>query len=206
MDWLFKNIGFFVFVAIMVASLLSKIKKAGRPPPARRVADADVSEHTRRVQEEIRRKIAERAVRAPSAPQPPVMAGGGPSPAPPVVVSQPAPRSPNIFEELVRQMAEAKKSAEAQTRAAAEEQTRQRVQSEEEKTRDLAEARHLAEVRRAVQQKQRAAEMTAAFNAADPKLAAVDRRAQLLADLRQPASLRRALVLREILGDPVGMR
>jgi hypothetical protein len=196
MDWILNHLFIVVFVAIGVANMLAKAKKAGAQPrplqPARSSVDPDAAERTRRVQEEIRRKIAERSGRAPASP-------------PPMVSSPPAEPPPqNIFQELARQMAEAKRTAEMQQRAQAadEAQAQQRMQDEQ-KSREQAEARHLAEVRRMLQQQPQVM-ATAVDDSGTPATASA--RDKLLADLREPDSLRRAWLLREILGEPVGLQ
>jgi cytoskeletal protein RodZ len=191
MDWIINHLFIFVFVAIGVANMLAKAKRAGaqqRPPkPARSSLDPDTTERTRRVQEEIRRKIAERAGRPPIVSPPP---SAGPPPQ-------------NIFQELARQMAEAKRTAEMSERAqaAAEAQAQQGVEDER-KSREQAEARQMAEVQRTLQRQQQAATTVVAYSGTT----AVSARDKLLASLREPDSLRRAWLLREILGEPVGLR
>jgi hypothetical protein len=198
MDWILNHLFIVVFVAIGVANMLAKAKKAGaqqRPAqPARSSVDPDTAERTRRVQEEIRRKIAERSGRLPASPPP---MDSSPSAGPP---------ARNIFQELARQMAEAKRIAEMQQRAqaAAEAQAQQRMEDEQ-KSRELAEARQLAEAQRTLQMEQQAVAVDYS-SGADQKMATASARDKLLADLREPGSLRRAWVLREILGEPVGLR
>ncbi|HXB01408.1 MAG TPA: hypothetical protein VNV15_01155 [Opitutaceae bacterium] len=195
MDWILNHLFIVVFVAIGVANMLAKAKKAGaqqRPPqPARSSVDPDTAERTRRVQEEIRRKIAERSGRLPASPPP---MNSSPSAGPP---------ARNIFQELARQMAEAKRTAEMQQRAqaAAEARAQQRMEDEQ-KSRELAEAGQLAEAQRALQGQPETMATAVAYSGT-PATSARDR---LLADLRAPDSLRRAWVLREILGEPVGLR
>jgi methylthioribose-1-phosphate isomerase len=191
MDWILKHLAIVVFIAIGVANMLAKAKKAGAQQPARRTIDPDTTERTRRVQEEIRRKIAERTGRIPVSP--------------PTVSPSPSAEPParNIFQELARQMAEAKRMAEMQERAqaAAEDQLQQRMEDEQ-KSRELAEAQHLAEVQRTLQRQQG----TVATAEADSGTTTTSVRDRLMADLREPGSLRRAWLLREILGEPVGLR
>jgi hypothetical protein len=200
MDWLLNHIFVVVFVAIAVANVLQQAKKAGArqstPQPAPGSIDPDTTERTRRVQEEIRRKIAERAGRLPASPPPMTLS-------PPAGPSSPSP-SRNIFQDLARQMAEANKRAEMQARAqaAAEAQAQPRMEDEQ-KSRERAEAQHLPEVQRMLQRQQQAVVAAGAYSATDLNISARD---QLLADLREPDSLRRAFVLREILGEPVGLR
>jgi hypothetical protein len=194
MDWILNHLFIVVFVAIGVANMLAKAKRAGAQQrtsqPASRSLDADTAERTRRVQEEIRRKIAERAGRLPMTP--------------PVMSPSPSAGSPpqNIFQELARQMAETKRIAELQQRAqaAAEAEAQQRAEDER-KSREEAEARHLAEVQRTLQRQSQTVAMAAVYSGTD-----TNARDRLLADLREPDSLRRAWLLREILGEPVGLR
>ncbi|HWZ95622.1 MAG TPA: hypothetical protein VNW30_10545 [Opitutaceae bacterium] len=202
MIWLLNHPLILFVVAVAVANFVQKIKKAGTQQEARRVLDSDSAERerTRRVQEEIRRKIAERAGRLPASP-PPV----SPSPAAGPAAEPPA---RNIFQELARQMAEAKKMAEMQerARAASEAQVQQRMEDEQ-KSRERAEAQHLLDVQRTLQGQQRTEAKAVAYRGgADPKTTVVTARDKLLADLREPDSLRRAWMLREILGEPVGLR
>jgi hypothetical protein len=193
MKWLFDNPQIFVVIAIAVASLLQKLKKVNVQQEAREVMDADSSERTRRVQEEIRRKIAERTGRTPAQarpmPQPPVIARGEP----------PAGQRRNIFQELARQMAEAKRIAEVRARAANEQQVQSRAQTEER-------ARDLAEAQRAAAEQSRLAAVAALKRDREPRTTAASAGGKLLPELRGPASLKRAIVLREILGPPVGLR
>ena len=194
MDWALNHLFLLFIIAGAVASMVQKAKKAGeqqRPslPPSRGALDPDAAERTRRVQEEIRRKIAERAGRLPAMPQ---AQAAGPSASPP---------SRNIFQELARQMAEAKKNAEQQQRAqaAAESQAQQRAEDEQK-------SRQLAEAQRTLQRQQQTAAAAVAYSAPDRKTTTASARDELLADLREPGSLRRAWMLREILGEPVGLR
>jgi type IV secretory pathway VirB10-like protein len=195
MDWILNHVFVLFVVAAAVANMLAKMKKAGaqqRPPqPARSSVDPDTAERTRRVQEEIRRKIAERSGRLPASPP---ITSPSPSAGPP---------ARNIFQELARQMAEAKRTAEMQQRAqaAAEARAQQRMEDEQ-KSRELAEAGQLAEAQRMLQRQQQ----TIATVVADSGTPTTSARDRLLADLREPGSLRRAFVLREILGEPVGLR
>ncbi len=193
MKWLFDNPQIFVVIAIAVASLLQKLRKVNVQQQAREVMDADSSERTRRVQEEIRRKIAERTGRA----QPEAR----PMPQPPVMARREPPTEPrrNIFQELARQMAEAKRIAEVRAQAANEQQVRQRVQAEER-------ARDLAEAQRAAVEQSRLVAVAALRRDREPRTTATGAGARLLPELREPAALKRAIMLREILGPPVGLR
>jgi hypothetical protein len=189
MDWILNHLFVLFIVAAAVANMVQKARRAGTRQQARRVLDPGAEERTRRVQEEIRRKIAERAGRTlvGSPPMSPLPAAGPPA----------APPSRNIYQELARQMAEAKKIAEAGA---------QQRMEDEQKSRELAEARQMAEAQRTLQRQQQTVATAAVYRAVDQKTPALGARDQLLADLREPDSLRRAFVLREILGEPVGLR
>jgi hypothetical protein len=205
MDWVLNHIFVLFIIAGAVASMVQKAKKAGaqqRPTPSQSpgALDPGAAERTRRVQEEIRRKIAERAGRLP--------AGPPPLPQSQAVGTSSAPPSRNIFQELARQMAEAKRNAEMQQRAqaAAAAQAQTRVEDER-KSRELAEARSLAEAQRTLPRQQQTVATSVAYSGGTgQKTTAVSARDRLLANLREPDSLRRAWVLREILGEPVGLR
>jgi hypothetical protein len=204
MDWILNHLVFFIIAAGVAANAVQKFKRANLQKEARKSLDPESAERTRRVQEEIRRKIAQRGDRAgtvpPAMPSPPAL------PLPPVVIPPTLPPRPNIFEELARQMAEAKRLAEMRQRAAAEAEAGAQLRAEEEqKSRELAEARHLAEVQRAQENQQQQA-VAAAYGGVGLKTAAVSTREKLIADLRGSASLRRAWLMREIIGKPVGLQ
>ncbi|HSY54138.1 MAG TPA: hypothetical protein VK785_06800, partial [Opitutaceae bacterium] len=170
MDWLLNHPLVLVFVAIAAANLFQKIKRAGTPPSAPEASDGDAAERTRRVQEEIRRKIAARAARAPVAPPPLPKA-------PPAVEPPSRQGRPNIFQELAQQMAEARKLTETRERtrsAGATVQARQRVETEQ-KAGELAQAQRSAVVTQA-----RIATAAAVSPAAGSETGAVEARARLL--------------------------
>lgn len=169
---------FFIFVAVSIARNVLKVaKKMNEQPPGGNSADSDpdLAERTRRIQAEIRRKIAERR----GMPVPP------PEPEPQIEVVEPAVPPPFLVVE----------GDPAEHAAILE---RQRQLSDQ--MRALEGAR-VAEQRRAAHLM--AAETAAARSAEGQLLRARD---ELLADVRDPAGLRRAIVLREVLGPPVGLR
>jgi hypothetical protein len=164
-----------VLVILSVArNLVRMAKKMGEPPATPGSFDAEVAERTRRIQEEIRRKIAERRGTVPIETRP-----VGPGMEPPEIIAEP-PVEP----------------AYAATTAAVLE--RQQQLANQMRALELA---RVAEQRRAVHA---AATLKTAAESETGMLAAS--RNDLLADLREPASLRRAFVLREVLGAPVGLR
>jgi hypothetical protein len=172
-----------VFVLLVVFSIVRNVlrltKKLGdttsSSPRAPEVHDPALAERTRRVQEEIRRKIAERRGTV----APPASAARETTREPPVVYGEPPPEP-------------------VWTVSNAAVLERQQQLADQMRALELA---RVAEQRRAVNV---AATLKTAAESETGMLAAS--RDGLLADLRDPASLRRAFVLREILGAPVGLR
>lgn len=207
MKWIIEN---FQIVVAIVATLVYFLTRAGRSgdeaerrravPPDE--AEREQAERTRRVQEEIRRKIAERraateeVIVVENEPAPPPLAT--PSNPPPLnPLSGPLRRAVREFEQAAERWREPEPDTAAQTRAA--ELQRQARLAEE--LRALHEQRAI-EARRTAQR--------AAASLADSMRGAVSltgggRRAWV-GRLRDPREVRRAIVLREILGPPVGLR
>jgi superfamily II RNA helicase len=175
----FLPLVFFILVAVsIVRNVLRVLGKVAQPPAAPRPAanfDPELSERTRRIQEEIRRKIAERrGTVAPPEPEP-----VGPDMEPPMISTD--------------ERAEREFTA---TNAAVLERQQQ-----------LADQMRALEAARVLEQR-RAVQVTAALKteSESERGMLVGSRGGLLADLRDPSSLRRAFVLREVLGPPVGLR
>ena len=170
-----------IFVLVVVVSIVRNVlrltKKLGDTssslPRAPEAYDPGLSERTRRVQDEIRRKIAERRGLA----RPPVAESVQPYETPPVMVQE-SPVQPALTTEAVL-----------------------------ERQQQLADQMRALELARLGQQRRAAAVVS--LREAMGKTEAgqlVGSRGELLADLRAPGSLRRAIVLREVLGSPVGLR
>lgn len=162
-----------------------------RPPagPLQGGQDPEEAERTRRIQEEIRRKIAERR------------AGGG-QPVPPPLAA-PRPVASPLPEVLTRRF-ETPPPLPGRARAlqaARDAEVLERQRTLEDQMRALEAKREHA--------KRRAAESEAmsgdTFSGAASSVARAGG-GSLLADLHHPESLRRAFVLREVLGTPVGLR
>jgi hypothetical protein len=171
----------FVIVIISVVRNAAKVlRKLGeqtqaRTPPTPADFDPELAQRTRRIQEEIRRKIAERRGT--------VLA---PEPVPVESTMEP----PVVFaEERVERDYGASDAA-----------VLERQQQLADQMRALEHAR-AAEHRRATQ-------VTTALRteSESERGQLVGSRGSLLAELRDPAGLRRAFVLREVLGTPVGLR
>ena len=174
-----------VFLVVIVsvvraaAKVASKVKEQAPAPRSAADYDPDLANRTRRIQEEIRRKIAERrglpVAREPAPEAVPV----GPGMEPPVIFAA----------------AREEPSATAAAHAVLERQQQ------------LADQMRALEQARATEQR-RAANVTAAIKieSESERGLLTGTRGDLLADLRDPASLRRVFVLREVLGTPVGLR
>lgn len=193
MEWILEKLPVLVFVVVAIAQIFRAVMKS-RDAQAEHREEFDETEEQRRVreiQERIRRMAAERGG-APPPLRPQEEGSPPPDPRPP----QPAEsfgetlrrglageerRPPPVFVES--------KSAELERQSGLAEQMRQ-----------LAEARELAQ--------RRAARTAASTEATAQSEVGMLRRSRtrLDEDLRDPENLRRAFVLREILGPPVGLR
>lgn len=158
-------------------------------PSSRDGTDPEQAERVRRIQEEIRRKIAER--RGESVP-PPLS-----TPPPLVVVAE----REVVFRETVQQPATPpplRPDAFAHDDSAALERQRKLNEEMERLDRQRRETRRLAETTFATQRQTAAAAAVApSAYAGAPTLAS---------ELRNPRALRRAIILREVLGPPVALR
>ncbi len=205
MRWILENVGFLVFVFIAI-SMARAIRKAMQQKEAHEATTDETEEqrNLRRIREGIRRKIAER--RGGAAPvEPPPFMTETPAPAPRAILPMPTPqldpfggpdrRGAREFERRVQP-----KPAVPQPPVVSEAAVLVRQEQLAEQMRVLEESRMLA--------RRRAAEFAAAKKTENESEAGAlaTSRAVLLADLREPQSLRRALVLREVLGAPVALR
>lgn len=184
LDWLLNNLTKVAAVIFVIASIIRSLRQSreDNPTPPPMEGDLEQERREREVREKIRRRISERQ-------------GGAPASAPPVVVSAPAEAqfrtepsapSPVVSPAAVKPVS-----------LAAEMERQQRLADE---LRRLQENKALAA--------RRAAHLAAEKSAAAQSSSALrrDARDELLADLQQPTSLRRAFLLREVLGTPAGLR
>jgi hypothetical protein len=195
MRWIFDNLEIAAAIVAALVYWLNQRKATGgdrtdSPFDNEQDTGAD-PDATRRLQEEIRRKIAERR------------AGGGPPPMPeatgdeaagrPVVVTMPQPQSrmPNPFEATLR---------EAQSRFdKAEKDRKRRLAVERERQEEAARE----ESRRRLEEVWRNRQLPTALPGRAGQLAG---RSALLENLRGSAALRRAVVEIEVLGPPISLR
>lgn len=172
--------------------------------------EADEAERTRRVQEEIRRKIAERRGQA----LPPPVPAAAESPqrlpiparrevAPPPVFKDPV---AEMLKELQRRLApEAVPAPAVPSRPEPEPIDRdmlERQRSLEQRLRELESEKRTTQAKAA----QLANPLSAESAAGRAASVAGQTGAPWLAELRNPAAARRAIVLKEVLGTPVGLR
>lgn len=201
MDWILEHLKVVIAIAAAIAYWLNSQRKAGadeRDDEDSGAAGTDANERTRHLQEEIRRKIEERRRGQPAAPSsmpPPVVRPRANLPMPPFGGSpEPQPamrRATELWQEREAVRKEAAAETNAHTAAVLERQER------------LAEELRALEAARITARK-RAAELAATQTAA---VAREQASAQTLAgDLRDARDLRRAVIWREVLGPPVGLR
>jgi hypothetical protein len=213
MRWILENFQLIIFLAIAF-SFVKKVrafwKRAAseteeRARSRRPIASYDPDE-VRRVQEiqdEIRRKIAER--RGGAHP----VAGSSTAETrdvpPPILPRQPSPIDPfggptrRILGELERRLQPAPVQVTVSRRAeVAAEVTRQEEIAEQ--------MRVLEETRFAAERRAREARANLRSDSQSERKLLAASRDSLLVELKDPASLRRAFVLREVLGPPVGLR
>jgi len=216
LDWLLERIGLVIFVVIFLVQILRGLLQARRAAPPPSTSKPDALEEERRVQDiqaEIRRRIAERRGGAApaAAPEAPVAREAAPV-APPVPEApstdpfEPMRRMMRDFEEQAREM-ERKISGEEPAPAAAPPPVMPAAVSaraaELERQRLLAEQLATLQAERAaVRRRAEEAAATAAVRAAGVARAS----GRLVEELRDPGALRRAVLLREVLGTPVGLR
>jgi hypothetical protein len=203
-NWILDHFQFVIAVAAALAAWLNDRRKkaAGESgsgedgEPASTVTGED--DQTRRIQEEIRRKIAER--RGQEAPAP--AAAEGPSeawhqPTPPVIAPRPiAQELPPVLRDIfAKRIEDVRQREEAASRARARAEQEQLRQREEQEA--AAREREVGLLRQMQVQRDAEASVAGAASVA---------RAAWRRQLRDPQSVRQAVVLREVLGTPVGLR
>ena len=222
MDWILSHLQLILAIAGAIAYWLNARNKEksgepadydgdglpdNRPQSGRSLREQDPTllhdENTRRIQEEIRRKIAERqsggaarpSVPATLAPSAPVVREGTAEPTPttpiPVARRRELEPSPYAMDESRRATVEREAAAVLENQRALAEQLAAL------KLRRAETGRTARSLREGID------ELTAAGNA---ELREASEEVSLLSELRNARSLRKAIVLREVLGTPVGLR
>lgn len=185
MDWIFDNLQTLLVIAIVIVAILKKLKGQGdAESDTSSDSDPDDAARTRRLQEEIRRKIMERRGLAPGAPAP------APAPAESPLPFPPAP----VFDEVRPVVVEPPREQTARGAWASDDSG------------ILERQQQLLEQLKQYQAAKRETPVAATRATRAVTTPAAERPNLWRAELHQPASLRRAIVLREILGPPVGMR
>jgi len=194
MDWVLDNIRLIVIVGGAIAYWLNQRRKAKEEEAAARtgapaassaspVRMGDEAERTRRIQEEIRKKILERAAGAPAR-----------LPSPPPIPETPTP------------LPRAQPKAELYVAPSAEEQEKILAADQAMLDRQQQLAAKLRELQQQRREHDRPAEVFAEKTALAMSASGTSVLGSPLADLRNPALVRRAIILREVLGTPVGLR
>lgn len=191
LQWLVDNAWTLIIIGgVLVQMLQAVLKKRGgggaQPPDERpkefEFDDPELAERTRRIREEIQRKIAQRAKGYPTE-QPGV---------PEVEPDSPPP--------IIREVATV---SEPVVRASSSRfDTQRQAEILEQQAALMEQLREAERMKAAVTKRTEFEEATADHSAA--KRAAT--RSTVLDDLRSPAALRRAFILREVLGPPVALR
>lgn len=202
LEWLTKHAVTLAIIAGVVAQLIKAVR--GRkddadapptPPEERSFQDPELAERTRRIREDIQRKIAERR-RA---------ATGYETPAPPPVAEPPQQWAYDEQEEppppVVREVV-AERTPEPVHVSASRAETQRQAEILEQQA-ALAEKMRELELMKAAAVRRNEFERATADTQTETKVAA---RGALLDDLRKREALRRAFVLREVLGPPVALR
>lgn len=186
LQWLLDNPVLVVVIggvlAQMMKALFGKKGDDAEAPPQEEFEDPELAERTRQIREEIQRKIEQRAKGYPTEPP------RAPRP-------EPEPAAPPIIREVVGGPPSAAKPA---TRFEAQ---RQAEILEEQAA--LMERLRQAELMKAAAQKRTEFEIATEDHTAAKRAAT---RSSVVDDLRSPETLRRAFILREVLGPPVALR
>ncbi|MGH8021234.1 MAG: hypothetical protein ACREIA_23735 [Opitutaceae bacterium] len=185
MDWILEHLQFVIAAIIIVGYVLRGMRKAqGEEPPgtdpARQPgADPDEAERTRRIQEEIRRRILERR------------RGGAPAEPPPVIVFEREEQRP-VYREERR----------------APPPIPSRMEPDPAMMAVLEKQRAIEEQLRNIRATKRASAGRPARHPVSATASFIDPGAglELRRDLSGAHALRKAILLKEILGEPVGLR
>lgn len=201
LDWIISKLPTIIFVTLILVQIVRGISKSRREDPTPEPRHNELEEARRN--EEIRRRIAERRAGRTQAPEP------ARTEPPPVVVERDPTAIPELPEPLRRMLTQLEKRREPEPTITpvAPPVMQDRSRAELERQQQLAdEMKALEEAR--LMAKRRAAQLAATQAEAATSKGALRAaaRGRLLEDLKDPQSLRRAVVLREVLGTPVGLR
>lgn len=207
MEWILERIGVVIFVVIFLSQVVRGVLRARKAKEAHEQGYDETSEgrRVREIQERIRRQVAERRGQTMDAPPPLARETSEPPVARPQTT-----QLPEVFGgPLGRMLEEMQKRAQPQAERVPPPvlDTEVRNTAEMERQERFAEELRVLEEQRMLVQRRAAyvaAEKTAETNSSSGVQTAA--RNRTLVDLRDPQALRRAFVLREVLGPPVGLR
>lgn len=189
MDWVFDHLQFIIAAAGAIAWWLNQRRQGQAEgeetvaPPDTTFDDPALAERTRKIREEIQRKIAERA-RGYANEQPTL------------------PRDQQAEPPVVREVVVAQVPPVSRRSSTAHLEAQRQAEILEEQA-TLAEKLREAEQMKAAVQKRVSYEAAIADHSGAARSLS---RSTVLDDLRDPAALRRAFILREVLGPPVALR
>ncbi|MES2695619.1 MAG: hypothetical protein V4773_19235 [Verrucomicrobiota bacterium] len=219
-EHLVKKLPGIIFLIVVISQIVRGFKrsKENKPDPEPRFNELEEHRRTQAAREEIQRKIAARRAAqshtAPaSAPAPThVERAPEPPPLPPVVQRDPTaiPEMPEPLRRMIEHLEQRKRQQPSEpvpAPAAYSQVAHDRNRMEVERQEQLAEELRVLEENKMLAKRHAAHVATARADEArtEGALRAVAR-GQVLQDLHDPESLRRAFVLREVLGTPVGLR
>lgn len=207
LEWIFERLGLIIFLVIFLSQIVRGVLRARKAKEEHEAGYDETAEgrRVREIQERIRRQVSERRGQTAAEPPPLEREVGEPPVARPETT-----QLPEIFGgPLGRMLEDLQKRAQPQPDPPAPPPIYAEVSNrgEVERQERLAEELRVLEEQRVFINRRAAhvaAEKTAETNSSSGvRTAARDR---MLGDLRDPAALRRAFVLREVLGPPVGLR
>ena len=209
LKWILQNLEIVAVIVLFIAQMVRAMLKSRKTGEPRESAphDYDEERRIREVQEQVRRQIAARRGEQPSPATPPVLT---PMDEPPPLPRTETTQMPEPFGgPLGRMLEELQRKAQSQSRPEPSPQ----VVVARSTTAEIERQQRLVEELRVAEENKLIARRRAAHLAADQEAAAQSEPAlrvaahdRLLSELRDVHSVRRAIVLREVLGTPVGLR
>ena len=225
MDWIFDNLQILIAIAGAIAYWLNQRRREREgesadydgdgvpetPPTVRRLdpnePDPAEVERTRQIQEEIRRKILERRAggASPAGEPPPLLVPTSTGRLPEMAPADETPRSPRpVAQEPMGDLLRRMLDPQADLRAEEERQSRERQRALQEQLQAMEE--------QGGREREKLTALTSTLRTSEPASSSATgsgdrgREGSLGEILHDPRGLRRAILLREVLGAPVGMR
>ena len=206
-EWIIGKLPVIIFVLIFLGQILRGFFKMrgsrGNEAPPPRHNDLEEARRAQEIQAEIRRKIAERRAGRAETPAPAEQTEEAPRP---VVVERDPTALPPIPEPLRRMLEQLERKTQPRAEPPPPPLLPQRTAELERQERLAEEIRVLEETRALTLRRATNLAAREAEEARSENTLRTAARGRLVDDLRDPESLRRAFVLREVLGTPVGLR